>query len=127
MSSLESYFLKYKRNTRIESSISGYIANFLILELESSISGNIEILFGADFFYFCEVGLKSTPGSCILWYSLNNFHSSIKFSHQTESGNKLSFLDVLLIRTGDNIEIFIFRKPTKTDIYIHWNWFAPFQ
>ena len=59
--------------------------------------------------------------------TLNNFHSSIKFTYETESGNKLSFLDVQLIRTGDNIETCVFRKPTNTDIYIHWNSFAPFQ
>ena len=59
--------------------------------------------------------------------TLNNFHSSIKLSHETESGNTLSFLDVQLIRTGDNIETCVFRKPTNTDIYIHWNSFAPFQ
>ena len=59
--------------------------------------------------------------------TLNNFHSSIKFTYETESGNKLSFLDVQLIRTGDNIETCVFRKPTNTDIYIHWNSFAPVQ
>ena len=59
--------------------------------------------------------------------TLNTFHSSIKFTDETESGNKLSFLDVQLIRTGDNIETCVFRKPTNTDIYIHWNSFAPFQ
>ena len=32
-----------------------------------------------------------------------------------------------LIRTGDNIETCVFSKPTDTDIYIHWNSFAPFQ
>ena len=53
--------------------------------------------------------------------TLNNFHSSIKFTYETESGNKLSFLDVQLIRTGNNIEIYAFRNPTNTDIYIHWN------
>ena len=59
--------------------------------------------------------------------TLNNFHSSVKFTYETESGNKLSFLDVQLIRAGDNIEICVFRKSTKPDIYIHWNSFAPFQ
>ena len=29
--------------------------------------------------------------------------------------------------TGDNIETCVFRKPTNTDIYIHWNSFAQFQ
>ena len=53
--------------------------------------------------------------------TLNNFHSSIKFTYETESGSKLSFLDVQLIHTGDNIETCVFRTPTNTDIYIHWN------
>ena len=57
----------------------------------------------------------------------NNFHSSIKFTNETENGSKLSFLDVQLMRTGDNIETCVFRKPTNTDIYIHWNSFAPFE
>ena len=32
-----------------------------------------------------------------------------------------------LIRTGDNIKTCVFKKPTNTNIYIHWNSFAPFQ
>ena len=32
-----------------------------------------------------------------------------------------------LIRTGENIETCVFKKPTKTDIYVHWNSFTPFQ
>ena len=36
--------------------------------------------------------------------TINNFYSPIKFTYETESGNKLSFLDVQLIRTGDNLE-----------------------
>ena len=32
-----------------------------------------------------------------------------------------------LIHAGDNIETYIFRKSTNTDIYIHWNSFTPFQ
>ena len=59
--------------------------------------------------------------------TLNNFHSSIKFTYETESDNKLAFLDVQLIPTGDNTETCIFRKPTNTDIYIHCNLFTPFQ
>ena len=49
---LESYFLKYKRNIRIESFISRKIRNFLILNLESSISWKIRSFFGADFYNF---------------------------------------------------------------------------
>ena len=53
--------------------------------------------------------------------------SIVQLNYETESGNKLSFLDVQLKRTGDNIETCVFRKLTNTDIYIHWNSFAPFQ
>ena len=56
-----------------------------------------------------------------------DFHSSIKFTYKTESGNKLSFLYVYLIRSGDNIEAREFRKPRNTDVYVYWNSFAPFQ
>ena len=35
------------------------------------------------------------------------FPSSIKFTYETESDNKLSFLDVQIIRTGDNRELCI--------------------
>ena len=42
--------------------------NFLILKVESSISWNIRNFFGMDFFYFFELGLKSTLGSCIYYY-----------------------------------------------------------
>ena len=59
--------------------------------------------------------------------TLDNFDSSIKFTYLTENGNTFSFLDVQLIRTGDNIENCVFKKPTSTDIYIYWNSFAPFQ
>ena len=58
---------------------------------------------------------------------LNSFHPSIQFTYETESNNRLSFLDVLIIRNGQNIETCVYRKPTNTDIYIHWNSFAPIQ
>ena len=47
--SSESSLLKYKKNMRLEYSISWNIRIFLILELESSISQNIRNFFGADF------------------------------------------------------------------------------
>ena len=55
----------------------------------------------------------------------NNFHSSIKITYETESGNKLSFLDVQLMRTGDNIETCVFRNQltqisTFTGTHLHY-------
>ena len=51
--SSESSYLKYKKNMRLQSSISGNRRNF----------------FEVDFFYFFELGLKSGPGSPITHYS----------------------------------------------------------
>ena len=58
---------------------------------------------------------------------LNGFHPSIQFTYETESNNRLSFLDVLIIRNGQGIETCVYRKPTNTDIYIHWNFFVRIQ
>ena len=53
---------------------------------------------------------------------------SENFSPSKQKGiHCTKYLDVQLIRTGDNIETCVFRKPTNTDIYIHWDSFAPFQ
>ena len=35
---------------------------------------------------------------------LNGFHPSIQFTYETESNNRLSFLDILIIRNGQSIE-----------------------
>ena len=58
---------------------------------------------------------------------LNGFHPSIQFTCDTESNNRLSFLDVLIIRNGQSIETCVYRKSTNTDIYVHWNSFASIQ
>ena len=38
-----------------------------------------------------------------------------------EKENKISFLDILIIRIGQKIETLVYRKSTNTDIYIHWD------
>ena len=37
----------------------------------------------------------------------------------------ISFLDVLLIKRNDSIDLAVFRKETNTDLYINWDAFAP--
>ena len=63
--SLKSFFLKYKKNMWLESSISGNIRNILILHTESSILWNARNFVRIDFFYFLELVLKSAAGSPI--------------------------------------------------------------
>ena len=50
---------------------------------------------------------------------LNSFPRSIQFTYQTEKNNSISFLDIELLRVGENIGTRVFLKLTNTDLYIH--------
>ena len=56
---------------------------------------------------------------------LNNFDPNIKFTHEVEKDCKLPFLDVLLIKKGNNIITTIYRKATTNDIHLNWKSSAP--
>ena len=60
---------------------------------------------------------------------LHSFHQNIKFTHEMENKGTISFLDVLLTRTGNSgeLETKVYRKKTDSDIYLHWNAFAPIK
>lgn len=49
----------------------------------------------------------------------------MEFTYEEERNNMLAFLDVLLIRTKEGFDTAIFRKETNTDVYLHWDSFAP--
>ena len=51
---------------------------------------------------------------------LNSFHKNIQFTYELEQENDLCFLDVLLIRNGNNNEMTVYRFPTNSDIYLNW-------
>ena len=55
---------------------------------------------------------------------LNGFHKNIKFTYELESNGKISFLNVLLMRIGKNLETTVFRKKNNNDMYLHWKLFA---
>ena len=56
---------------------------------------------------------------------LNGFHKNIKFTYELESNENISFLEVLLMRIGKNLEATVFRKKTNNGMYLHWKSFAP--
>ena len=57
-------------------------------------------------------------------YILSSLNSFQKFTFEGEKENKLSFLEIAIMRCGENAEICIYRQATNTDIYIKWNSFA---
>ena len=57
---------------------------------------------------------------------LNNHHTDIKFAHEAEEDGAIPFLDVHIQRKPDNkLSLKVYRKKTCSNIYIHWNAFAP--
>ena len=74
---LESFFLKYTKNMRVESSISGNIRKFFLENIikfhfpqykKSLLWENIINFFRTAFFLFFELGLTSALGRSILYY-----------------------------------------------------------
>ena len=46
---------------------------------------------------------------------MNNINCNIQFTLETETDNRLNFLDLTVIRHMDNLKFKIYRKPTTTD------------
>ena len=55
---------------------------------------------------------------------LNNLHPCLKFTSEVESGESLSFLDVLVHKREGCFVTQVFRKPTFTGEYTRWNSFC---
>ena len=51
-----------------------------------------------DTICFVRNGYQEFVSSC-----LNSFHNSIQFAHEIEKGNEISFLDILIIRSGQKV------------------------
>ena len=71
------------------------------------------------------IGYVKNGSIDIILSKLNSFHPNLQFTYEVEEENKLSFLDVLLIRNGNFIETKVYQKPTNNDIYSNWNSFSP--
>ena len=56
---------------------------------------------------------------------LNSFQENISFTYEQEINEKISFLDILILRSGNSFETRVHRKSTHNNIYLHWESFAP--
>ena len=56
---------------------------------------------------------------------LNSLHPSLRFTYEKESNYSLPFLDVLVEGHDSEFLTSIYRKPTFTGQYLHWNSFNP--
>ncbi len=105
------------------------LANIFMVELERSILPEV-----AE----CMLPWKRYVDDTLSWIEensvnhvvekLESFHENIKFTYELEKESRISFLDVLLIRSADGpVESTVFRKKTDTDIYLNWKSFAPLK
>jgi len=53
-------------------------------------------------------------------HHVNSMHSNVHLSPTLETNNQISFLDILIIRKSQQLEIDIYRKPTTTDTTINY-------
>ena len=59
---------------------------------------------------------------------LNSIHPDIQFTKEKARNNALPFLDVLVEKTPKGeVKTSVFRKPTHTDQYLHYNSYQPMQ
>ena len=56
---------------------------------------------------------------------LNSLHPSLCFINEKKSNHSLAFLDVLVERHDSEFLTLVYRKPTFTGQYLHWNSFSP--
>ena len=56
---------------------------------------------------------------------LNSLHVNISFTIENEKDNRMTFLDVDIIREKDKFTTSVYRKPTFSGIYTHFDNFLP--
>ena len=58
---------------------------------------------------------------------MNKCHANIKFTTESEKDNTMPFLDFLFIRENGKFESSVYRKPTFTGVYTHFQSLIPFE
>lgn len=68
--------------------------------------------------------IKAEPIEYVL-SKLNSFHKNIQSTVEVEKESKMTFLDVIMIRSMNNIKTRAQRKPSNNKIYLNWKSYAP--
>ena len=51
---------------------------------------------------------------------LNTLHPTIKWKLEVEKDNEIPFIDILILRIDNQIQMTVYRKPTASDRYMHY-------
>jgi len=102
------------------------LANIFVGYHESALLGSLASLPIVYFRYVDDCfALFDNRGMALEFLRLlNGMHPSLFFTMEEESNDKLSFLDVLVLRNGHSFLTTLYRKPTFTGLYIQWQSFS---
>ena len=51
---------------------------------------------------------------------MNKHHKRLKFTSEAEDDNSFSFLDIIITRHNQQLKTFIYRKPTFSGVFAHY-------
>ena len=68
--------------------------------------------------------IKAEPIEYVL-SKLNSFRKNIQSTFEVNKESKMTFLDVIMIRSMNNIKTRAQRKPSNNKIYLNWKSYAP--
>lgn len=113
------------------SPISGTLANLFLCQHEQQWLENcpedFKPLYYKRYVDDTFVIFKEPAHSRLFLEYLNNQHQNIKFTMEEEVDGKLAFLDLMVRRNGDNIDIGIYRKPTFSGLGTSFFSFSPLK
>lgn len=103
------------------SPISPAIANLVMESLESQVINNLA--YQLPFYKrYVDVILTAVHPDNLdnIGHSFNLFHPNLRFTHEVEVNNKISFLDILLINNNGSILLDWYQKPPWSGRYLHY-------
>ena len=124
--SLEDEIYQQTDGVAMESPLGPILAGIFMVELETIIVSTLGNLLRKWKRYvdntYCIVKTDSVIETLL---KLNSFHINIQFTYESESNNLLPFLDFLVIRKSNSIEITAYRKPANNNVYLNWDSLSP--
>ena len=131
----ESYFifngLLYKQidDVAMGSPLGPFLANAFLSYYEKNWLNNCPHRFKPVFYrrYVDDIFLLFKSNDHLKYFQdfLNSYHINMSFSMETEKENKLSFLDVEVIREQGKFTTTVYRKPTFSGVYSNFESFLP--
>ncbi|KAL1117764.1 hypothetical protein AAG570_004079 [Ranatra chinensis] len=103
---------------------SAYFAELFLDEIEKTIVPTIKDKFNVASYYryvddtICIIEDADNTASDILNF-LNSVHPNLTYTIESETDNKLNFLDLTIEKTGQKLDFSIFRKPSYPSTTIH--------